>query len=80
MDERNPLSSRRGVLEPGQARGRERRTASDAAAPTATGRGRRPLSLAAIVDGMRRADAARVGGMDGQTPRDGRIASMNMAL
>jgi transposase len=32
--------------------------------------GRRLLSLAAIVDGMSRADAARIGGMDRQTLRD----------
>ena len=31
---------------------------------------RRLLSLAAIVDGMNRADAARIGGMDRQTLRD----------
>ena len=31
---------------------------------------RRLLSLAAVVDGMNRADAARVGGMDRQTLRD----------
>ena len=31
---------------------------------------RRLLSLAAVVDGMNRADAARIGGMDRQTPRD----------
>ena len=32
--------------------------------------GRRLLSLAAVLDGMSRADAARIGGMDRQTPRD----------
>ena len=32
--------------------------------------GRRLLSLAAVLDGMSRADAARVGGMDRQTLRD----------
>jgi len=31
---------------------------------------RRLLSLAAVLDGMRRADAARIGGMDRQTLRD----------
>ena len=31
---------------------------------------RRLLSLAAVLDGMSRTDAARVGGMDRQTPRD----------
>ena len=31
---------------------------------------RRLLSLAAVVDGMSRADAARIGGMDRQTLRD----------
>ena len=30
----------------------------------------RLLSLAAVLDGMSRTDAARVGGMDRQTPRD----------
>ena len=34
------------------------------------GQGRRLLSLAAILDGMSRADAARIGGMDRQTLRD----------
>lgn len=33
---------------------------------------RRLLSLAAVLDGMSRADAARVGGMDRQTLRDWR--------
>ncbi|CAH2394577.1 hypothetical protein MES4922_110021 [Mesorhizobium ventifaucium] len=33
-------------------------------------RSRRLLSLAAVLDGMRREDAARVGGMDRQTLRD----------
>ena len=32
--------------------------------------GRRLLSLAAVLDGMSRADAARIGGMDRQTLRD----------
>src|SRR5471030_902701 len=32
--------------------------------------GRRLLSLAAILDGMNRTDAARIGGMDRQTLRD----------
>ena len=32
--------------------------------------GRRLLSLAAVVEGMSRADAARIGGMDRQTLRD----------
>ena len=32
--------------------------------------GRRLLSLAAVMDGMSRADAARIGGMDRQTLRD----------
>ncbi len=31
---------------------------------------RRLLSLAAVLDGMNRADAARIGGMDRQTLRD----------
>jgi transposase len=31
---------------------------------------RRLLSLAAVLDGMSRADAARIGGMDRQTLRD----------
>jgi transposase len=31
---------------------------------------RRLLSLAAVLDGMKRADAARIGGMDRQTLRD----------
>src|ERR1700732_1618878 len=31
---------------------------------------RRLLSLAAVLDGMNRADAARIGGMDRQPPRD----------
>ena len=31
---------------------------------------RRPLSLAAVLDGMNRTDAARIGGMDRQTLRD----------
>jgi transposase len=34
------------------------------------GQGRRLLSLAAVLDGMSRADAARIGGMDRQTLRD----------
>ena len=34
------------------------------------GQGRRLLSLAAVIDGMSRADAARIGGMDRQTLRD----------
>jgi transposase len=33
-------------------------------------RSRRLLSLAAVLDGMSREDAARIGGMDRQTPRD----------
>ncbi len=32
--------------------------------------GRRPLSLAAIRDGMRRGETTRIGGMDRQTLRD----------
>jgi len=32
--------------------------------------GRRLLSLAAVLDGMNRTEAARIGGMDRQTPRD----------
>ena len=35
-----------------------------------TNRSRRLLSLAAVLDGMSRADAARIGGMDRQTLRD----------
>jgi len=35
-----------------------------------TNRSRRLLSLAAVLDGMNRTDAARVGGMDRQTLRD----------
>lgn len=31
---------------------------------------RRLLSLAAVLDGMNRTEAARIGGMDRQTPRD----------
>jgi len=34
------------------------------------GQSRRLLSLAAVLDGMRRTDAARIGGMDRQTLRD----------
>ena len=37
---------------------------------------RRLLALAAVYDGMSRADAAQVGGMDRQRLRDGFIASM----
>ncbi len=38
---------------------------------------RRLLSIAAALEGMSRAEAARVGGMDRQTLRDGCIASMH---
>ena len=37
---------------------------------TTISQGRRLLSLAAVLDGMSRADAARIGGMDRQTLRD----------
>src|SRR5215213_6488739 len=41
-----------------------------AAASKHANQSRRLLSLAAVVDGMSRADAARIGGMDRQTLRD----------
>jgi transposase len=41
-----------------------------AAAATNANQSRRLLSLAAIVDGMNRTEAARIGGMDRQTLRD----------
>ena len=41
-----------------------------AAASKHANQSRRLLSIAAVVDGMRRADAARIGGMDRQTLRD----------
>jgi len=34
------------------------------------GQSRRLLSLAAVLNGMSREEAARIGGMDRQTPRD----------
>jgi transposase len=37
---------------------------------TTVSQGRRLLSLAAVLDGMSRADAARIGGMDRQSLRD----------
>ncbi len=39
-------------------------------AATNANQSRRLLSLAAVLDGMNRADAARIGGMDRQTLRD----------
>ena len=41
-----------------------------AAASKHANQSRRLLSLAAVLDGMSRADAARIGGMDRQTLRD----------
>ena len=41
-----------------------------AAATRNANQGRRLLSLAAVLDGMNRTDAARIGGMDRQTLRD----------
>ena len=38
--------------------------------PTDNNQSRRLLSLAAVLDGMNRTDAARIGGMDRQTLRD----------
>ena len=41
---------------------------------------RRLLSLAAVLEGMNRADAARIGGMDRQTLRDWSIGSTRTVL
>lgn len=41
---------------------------------------RRLFSLAAVLDGMNRADAARIGGMDRQTLRDWFIGSIRPVL
>ncbi len=42
-----------------------------AAATRNANQSRRLLSLAAVLDGMNRTEAARIGGMDRQTLRDG---------
>ena len=51
-----------------------------AAATRHASQSRRLLSLAAVLDGMDRGEAARIGGMDRQTLRDWCIASTPTAL
>ena len=50
-----------------------------AAATKNASQSRRLLSLAGVLDGMNRTEAARIGGMDRQTLRDGSIGSTRMA-